>query len=427
MGKLCNIFETVNANTCTTNCPLCGRTVKIINLPARKNYMELDCPNCGVYVVQPEFLNEFDDAEHAFLLSGYLRHEYRQPMTVTNLSVEFAKQIIKLYLDKTGTVWSAANLIFHYEQKMRSLNDWCTFEDYPAIGYCKDSGDIKSVLAIAVDCGYMEVKNEMVRATALGMEFSEKMRRNNCGKEQRKIAELIMNGLRAKKQFQQENSGFPLSYVAGPRYNQWIAEVNIINTRLLKEHPLHDKISRICENQDAPDTYEDLMSQLNAIEADIEFWEERKKETESVMNNKVFIVHGRNQIIRNEVELKLRRVGLEPVILAETASRGMTIIEKIEANSDVAYAVVLYTACDIGKYKDDNTVKELLPRARQNVVFEHGYMVAKLGRSNVVALVEDGVEEPGDLDGVVYISMNDAEWTMKLVKELRAAGLPVKD
>ena len=84
----------------------------------------------------------------------------------------------------------------------------------------------------------------------------------------------------------------------------------------------------------------------------------------------------------------------------------------------------MYTACDIGKYKDE---KELLPRARQNVVFEHGYMVAKLGRSNVVALVEDGVEEPGDLDGVVYISMNDAEWTMKLVKELRAAGLPVKD
>ena len=150
----------------------------------------------------------------------------------------------------------------------------------------------------------------------------------------------------------------------------------------------------------------------------------KKKGTESVMNNKVFIVHGRNQIIRNEVELKLRRVGLEPVILAETASRGMTIIEKIEPNSDVAYAVVLYTACDIGKYKDE---KELLPRARQNVVFEHGFMVAKLGRSNVVALVEDGVEEPGDLDGVVYISMNDAEWTMKLVKELRAAGLPVKD
>jgi len=32
---------------------------------------------------------------------------------------------------------------------------------------------------------------------------------------------------------------------------------------------------------------------------------------------------------------------------------------------------------------------ELKPRARQNVVFEHGYLMGKIGRKNVCALVKD--------------------------------------
>lgn len=47
--------------------------------------------------------------------------------------------------------------------------------------------------------------------------------------------------------------------------------------------------------------------------------------------------------------------------------------------------------------------KDLKDRARQNVIFEHGYMVAKLGRDKVIALVDQGVEIPGDLSGVIYI------------------------
>lgn len=113
-------------------------------------------------------------------------------------------------------------------------------------------------------------------------------------------------------------------------------------------------------------------------------------------NNKVFIVHGRNDNKLQEVELFVRRIGLEPIILKEQASKGKSIIEKIEAYSDVAYAIVLYTACDVGKYKND---EELLPRARQNVIFEHGYMVAHLKRKNVIALIENGVEIPGDWSG----------------------------
>lgn len=140
------------------------------------------------------------------------------------------------------------------------------------------------------------------------------------------------------------------------------------------------------------------------------------------MDDRIFVVHGRNIDIRDDIELFIRRIGLTPIILAEQVNKGMTIIEKIERYSDVSYAIVLYTPCDEGRMKDE---KDLKNRARQNVIFEHGYMVAKLGRDKVIALVDQGVEIPGDLSGVIYISMQDEDWKIQVMKELRSAGLQV--
>ena len=127
-------------------------------------------------------------------------------------------------------------------------------------------------------------------------------------------------------------------------------------------------------------------------------------------NKKVFIVHGHNEIIRNDVELLLHRLGLTPIILSNEADRGCTVIEKFENNSDVSFAIILYTACDEGRVKG---AAKLNDRARQNVIFEHGFFCAKLGRDHVVALHETGVEIPSDLAGVLYTSFTD-DWKAKL-------------
>lgn len=73
--------------------------------------------------------------------------------------------------------------------------------------------------------------------------------------------------------------------------------------------------------------------------------------TDKQSNNKVFIVHGHDEAVRDRVELFLRRVGLDPVILCNKSNGGLTIIEKIEEYTDVAFALVLYTGCDEGKLK----------------------------------------------------------------------------
>lgn len=141
-------------------------------------------------------------------------------------------------------------------------------------------------------------------------------------------------------------------------------------------------------------------------------------------SNKVFVVHGHSELLIAQTESFLQRLGFEPIILRNQANQGQTIIEKLESNTNVPFAIVLYTSCDQGRLNDNS--EPLKPRARQNVVFEHGYLNAKLGRNRVCALVEDGVEYPGDLSGVVYIPIDpNGAWKIKVANEMKAAGLNV--
>jgi predicted nucleotide-binding protein len=139
----------------------------------------------------------------------------------------------------------------------------------------------------------------------------------------------------------------------------------------------------------------------------------------------VFIVHGTNHGVRDAVALFLKTVDIEPIILDLQPSRGRTIIEKFEANSNVGFAVVLMTGDDRGGPKDAPAESHLL-RARQNVYFELGYFVAKLGRGNVCALHEEGVEIPSDYAGVIYIPIDShGAWKYKIAQELETAGIAV--
>jgi len=137
-------------------------------------------------------------------------------------------------------------------------------------------------------------------------------------------------------------------------------------------------------------------------------------------SNRVFIVHGHDAEARETVARFLGNIGFEPIILHEQASRGKTVIEKVEANSDVGFAVVLLTPDDMGRARGD---ADLEPRARQNVLLELGYFIAKLGRDRVCALKRGDVVIPSDFAGVVWTEWDPAgAWKSALGKELQAAG-----
>ncbi len=140
--------------------------------------------------------------------------------------------------------------------------------------------------------------------------------------------------------------------------------------------------------------------------------------------DQVFIVHGHDVHAKNDVKEYIISKGLEPIILHLQASGGKTIIEKIDHYSNVGFGVVIYSECDIGAKRDSLDFKW---RARQNVVFEHGYLIAKLSRPRVAALVKGTVETPNDISGVIYITMDAAgEWKSGLDAELRNAGFDIR-
>jgi predicted nucleotide-binding protein len=138
----------------------------------------------------------------------------------------------------------------------------------------------------------------------------------------------------------------------------------------------------------------------------------------------VFVVHGHDEAAKESVARFIEHLGLKPIILHEQPNAGQTIIEKFEKHADVAFAVVLLTPDDVGASMESPTV--LTPRARQNVVLELGFFFGKLGRSRVCALLKGGVERPSDIDGLLYVPMDDAgAWRAILTREIRAAGLTI--
>ena len=109
--------------------------------------------------------------------------------------------------------------------------------------------------------------------------------------------------------------------------------------------------------------------------------------------NSVFVVHGHDETVLQQVPRFLEKLEIHPIILFEKPSKGRTIIEKLESHSNVPFAIVLLTPDDLGKASKE---KELKPRARQNVILELGFFLGKLTRYNVAVLYDESVELPSD-------------------------------
>lgn len=119
----------------------------------------------------------------------------------------------------------------------------------------------------------------------------------------------------------------------------------------------------------------------------------KEEHTDKAMKNmkQVFVVYGHDKLMKLEVEAYLRdSLMLDIVALDEKPNRNWTIIEKFEHYSkDAGFAVILMSPDDTMKVDG-----QIYKQARQNVVLELGYFMAKLGRGDVCVLVKGDVERP---------------------------------
>jgi predicted nucleotide-binding protein len=145
-------------------------------------------------------------------------------------------------------------------------------------------------------------------------------------------------------------------------------------------------------------------------------------------SRKAFVVYGHDESAKAELEAMLRRWNIEPLILDQLPSGGMTIIEKLEQYQDnVAFGVVLATPDDEGHRAGHAAEKAF--RARQNVVLELGMLLSRLGRSRVAILIRtpDKMERPSDIQGLIYIPFKDSvsETALPLAKEMNAQSIAI--
>ncbi|NWK76173.1 nucleotide-binding protein [Acinetobacter sp. SwsAc6] len=169
---------------------------------------------------------------------------------------------------------------------------------------------------------------------------------------------------------------------------------------------------------------EELVTYAKGTKKDISNLSEK---TKKITPSKVFIVHGHDDALINEVKAFLSAQRIEPIVLREQHDASLTIIEKLERytkDPSIGFGIVLYTPDDEGKAVGESEYKL---RARQNVVFEHGLLIGLYTREKVICLVkkEGHIEMPGDVNGVVYTDHGYKDWRMSVAHMLSDAGYDI--
>ncbi|WP_455476264.1 TIR domain-containing protein [Bartonella sp. B17] len=168
------------------------------------------------------------------------------------------------------------------------------------------------------------------------------------------------------------------------------------------------------------------------IESSYSAFPEISASESSKIKNKIFIVHGHDRDSLEDLELLLLKLKLEPYILQNNSSDGLTIIEALEreictTDGSAKFGIVLLTPDDMG-YAQSAGKDSIQPRARQNVVFEMGMLIAALTRKNVAILKKQHLEVPSDAQGIIYLEFKEhvRETLTKLVDRLQKSGFSIE-
>ncbi|MGD8569047.1 MAG: nucleotide-binding protein [Gammaproteobacteria bacterium] len=132
----------------------------------------------------------------------------------------------------------------------------------------------------------------------------------------------------------------------------------------------------------------------------------------SAANNKVFVVYADGNRIKSELTDFLAKIGFNVILVQGKPGRQNDVIDKLEKNPDVSYAVVLLNPAATGIAHD--------------VVFELGMLVGGLGRDRVCGLVTEKLDILANYSGISYLPHDAAgAWKFMMIKQLKTAGFVV--
>jgi predicted nucleotide-binding protein len=164
---------------------------------------------------------------------------------------------------------------------------------------------------------------------------------------------------------------------------------------------------------------------------------------------KIAIVYGHDQKVLKFIEKKIgeyeeQGYRVEPKILTSKELRikkGLIFEGLMDLFKDIDAAIVLMTDDDLGISKKElekirksaielsgsEIINRLKSRARQNVIFELGYIIALVGEGNYRIFAKEHIEIPSDIQGR-YLDRNfDRRNIAKIIKELIEENLKLKN
>ncbi|HBV87515.1 MAG TPA: hypothetical protein DEF42_12860 [Desulfosporosinus sp.] len=233
-------------------------------------------------------------------------------------------------------------------------------------------------------------------------------------------------------------NGYPSALKS--EYISWKVRVeNIIssvfgkNSSIHEMYKKHEAVHVIGNGQDKfLQAHESIIGSLKASIEILAFQQEETGEEPYLEpNSKVFIVHGHDELLKTQLEIFVKEIGLEPIVLHRQADEGLTVIEKFEKHSDVGYAFILLTPDDVSYSKSEENKaddqRNIEYRARPNVIFEFGYFIGNLGRNRVCCIYKEGVSLPTDVSGIIYkkIVSKVEEEAFSIIKDLKASGYKI--
>lgn len=142
---------------------------------------------------------------------------------------------------------------------------------------------------------------------------------------------------------------------------------------------------------------------------------------DQTFNNKVFITHGKNVKVLNQIKEIVSYGNYQPIIAQEHETVAKPVPDKVMDDMRACSAAVIHVSVE-GTYKDANGKER--PKINDNVLIEIGAAMA-LYKRNFILVVEDGVgiELPSNLQGLYQCRYTGDELgmeaTMKLLKAFK--------
>ncbi len=142
---------------------------------------------------------------------------------------------------------------------------------------------------------------------------------------------------------------------------------------------------------------------------------------------RIFVVSGSDDYMKQAVLGALAKLKIVPVLTCEEPSQGRKIVDRFNDYEDMAFAVVLLSPDDFVYCRNETTTQRKL-KPQQNVVFQLGFLLGKLGKSNVFVLLREceNFQVP-DFEGLKTVAFDDrGSWKLTLIRELYSHGFRIE-